>query len=98
MIDFDDLFPKKKIDYKIVIVIILSFLFAFYIFDLLFGTRSYIRLLDLQNEYKKLEKRVDKLKSTNEKLQKEYFELKQLRGNEWKKVCIYLFLLFFLEE
>jgi len=82
MIDFDDLFPKKKIDYKIVIVIILSFLFAFYIFDLLFGTRSYIRLLDLQNEYKKLEKRVDKLKSTNEKLQKEYFELKQLRGNE----------------
>jgi len=82
MIDFDDLFPKKKIDYKIVIVIILSFLFAFYIFDLLFGTRSYIRLLDLQNEYKKLEKRVNKLKSTNEKLQKEYFELKQLRGNE----------------
>lgn len=82
MIDFDDLFPKKKIDYKIVIVIILSFLFAFYIFDLLFGPRSYIRLLDLQNEYKKLEKRVDKLKSTNEKLQKEYFELKQLRGNE----------------
>lgn len=82
MIDFDDLFPKKKIDYKIVIVIILSFLFAFYIFDLLFGPRSYIRLLDLQNEYKKLEKRVNKLKSTNEKLQKEYFELKQLRGNE----------------
>jgi len=82
MIDFDDLFPKKKIDYKILIVIILSFLFAFYIFDLLFGARSYTRLLDLQNEYKELEERVNKLKSTNEKLQKEYFELKQLRGNE----------------
>ena len=82
MIDFDDLFPKKKVDYKIIIVIVLAFLFAFYVFDLLFGTRSYTRLLDLQNEYKKLEKRVDKLKSTNEKLQKEYFELKQLRGNE----------------
>ncbi|HIQ51179.1 MAG TPA: phosphopyruvate hydratase [Nautiliaceae bacterium] len=82
MIDFDELFPKKKVDYKIIIVIVLAFLFAFYVFDLLFGTRSYTRLLDLQNEYKKLEKRVDKLKSTNEKLQKEYFELKQLRGNE----------------
>ena len=81
MIDFDDLF-SKKIDYKIIIVIILAFLFVFYIFDLLFGTRSYTRLLNLQNEYKELEKRVDKLKSTNEKLQKEYFELKQLRGNE----------------
>ncbi|HIQ51551.1 MAG TPA: phosphopyruvate hydratase [Nautiliaceae bacterium] len=82
MIDFDDLFPKKKIDYKVILVIILAFLFAFYVFDLLFGTRSYTRLLNLQNEYEKLEKRVDKLKSTNEKLQKEYFELKQLRGNE----------------
>ena len=82
MINFDELFSKKKIDYKTIIVIILAFLFSFYIFNLLFGTRSYTRLLDLQNEYKKLEKRVDKLKSTNEKLQKEYFELKQLRGNE----------------
>ena len=82
MISFDDLFPKRRIDRKVVIVVAIFLLMVFYVFDLLFGTRSYTRLLDLQNEYKKLEKRVDKLKSTNEKLQKEYFELKQLRGNE----------------
>ena len=82
MIGFDDLFQKKRIDYKVVIVIAIFFLIAFYVFDLLFGTRSYTRLLDLEKEYKELKERVDKLKSTNEKLQKEYFELKQLRGNE----------------
>ena len=82
MISFDDLFSKKRIDYKVIIVVSISFLVAFYIFDLLFGTRSYTRLLDLEKEYKELKERVDRLQSTNEKLQKEYFELKQLRGNE----------------
>ena len=81
MIDFDDL-ERKKIDYKIVIVILVAFLFAFYVYDLLFGSRSYMRLLDLQNEYKSLKTHVKGLKKKNEKLQKEYFELKELEGGE----------------
>jgi cell division protein FtsB len=81
MIDFDDL-ERKKIDYKIVIVILVAFLFAFYVYDLLFGSRSYMRLLDLQNEYKSLKTHVRGLKKKNEKLQKEYFELKELEGGE----------------
>ncbi len=82
MIDFDDLQQDKEIDYKIIIVIIVAILFAFYVYDLLFGSRSYTRLIDLQNEYKSLQKHVRKLKSKNEKLQKEYFELKELQGGE----------------
>ncbi len=80
MIDFDK--QDKKIDYKLVLVVILAFLFAFYIYDLLFGNRSYMRLLDLQNEYKSLQTHVKGLKKKNEKLQKEYFELKELEGGE----------------
>ncbi len=82
MIDFDDLQQDKEIDYKIIIVIIVAILFAFYVYDLLFGSRSYTRLIDLQNEYKLLQKHVRELKSKNEKLQKEYFELKELQGGE----------------
>ena len=82
MIDFDDLQQDKEIDYKIIIVIIVAILFAFYVYDLLFGSRSYTRLIDLQNEYKSLQKHVRELKSKNEKLQKEYFELKELQGGE----------------
>jgi len=47
---------------------------------LMFGTRSFSRMLDLENSVKALEKRVSDLKKENEKLQKEYFELKELEG------------------
>jgi cell division protein FtsB len=80
MIDFNDLREEKKSDLKVVLVVIIAFLFAFYVYDLLFGSRSYMRLLDLNSEYKILEKNVKELKKKNEKLQKEYFELKELEG------------------
>jgi cell division protein FtsB len=80
MINFDDLKQEKKVDLKVVLVVIIAFLFAFYVYDLLFGSRSYTRLLDLKNEYKILQKNVKELKKKNEKLQKEYFELKELEG------------------
>jgi cell division protein FtsB len=81
MIDFDDL-QQKKFDYKIILVAVIAFLFAFYVYDLLFGSRSYMRLLNLQDEYTTLQTHVKKLKKKNEKLQKEYFELKELEGGE----------------
>ena len=80
MIDFNDLREEKKSDLKVVLVVIIAFLFAFYVYDLLFGSRSYMRLLDLNSEYKILKKNVKELKKKNEKLQKEYFELKELEG------------------
>jgi cell division protein FtsB len=80
MIDFDDIRPKRKIDLKIVLVILLSFLFGVYIFNLLFGEKSFSRMVDLEKEYKTLDKKVKNLKKENTILQKEYFELKELEG------------------
>ncbi|WP_024791319.1 septum formation initiator family protein [Lebetimonas sp. JS032] len=80
MIEFDDIRAKRKVDLKIILVILLSFLFGIYIFNLLFGEKSFSRMLDLQKEYKILNKKVNDLKKENTTLQKEYFELKELEG------------------
>jgi cell division protein FtsB len=80
LIDFDDIRPKRKIDLKIVLVVLLSFLFGIYIYNLLFGEKSFSRMIDLQKEYKTLDKNVKNLKKENTILQKEYFELKELEG------------------
>jgi cell division protein FtsB len=79
MIDFDEI-EVKIFDYKIIIVIIAAIIIAFYIAELMFGVRSFSKMIDLQNSVKVLEKRVTYLKKENEKLQKEYFELKELEG------------------
>jgi cell division protein FtsB len=80
LIDFDDIRPKRKIDLKIVLVILFSFLFGIYVFNLLFGKKSFSRMIDLQKEYKTIDKKVKDLKKENAILQKEYFELKELEG------------------
>jgi len=80
MIDFDDIRAKKTIDLKVVLVILFSFLFAFYVFNLLFGDKSFSRMVDLQREKNILDKKVQNLKKENTILQKEYFELKELEG------------------
>ena len=80
MIDFDDIFEKKRFDYKIVFIVIGAVLIALYIVDLMFGTKSFSNLIDLENSVKVMEKRVKELKKENAKLQKSYFELKELEG------------------
>jgi cell division protein FtsB len=80
MIDFDDIRPKRKVDLKTVLVILLSFLFGIYIFNLLFGEKSFSRMVDLEKEHQILDKKVKELKKENTILQKEYFELKELEG------------------
>jgi cell division protein FtsB len=80
VIDFDDFKPKRKIDLKIVLVVLISFLFGIYVFNLLFGEKSLSRMIDLQKEYTVLDKKVKNLKKENSILQKEYFELKELEG------------------
>ena len=81
MIDYDSLIKKPKIDLKIVLVIIVAIVLGFYIVDLMFGKRSFSRMIDLNNNLEVLNKRVHELKQENTRLQKEYFELKELEGN-----------------
>ena len=81
MIDYDNLIKKPKIDLKIVLIIIVAIVLGFYIMDLMFGKRSFSRMIDLNNNLEVLNKRVNDLKQENTRLQKEYFELKELEGN-----------------
>ncbi len=81
MIDYDALIKKPKIDLKVVLVVIVAIILGFYIVDLMFGKRSFSRMIDLNNNLKILNKRVYELKKENALLQKEYFELKELEGN-----------------
>jgi cell division protein FtsB len=80
MWDFDDLFSVRRIDYKLIIIILAAILVALYFADLMFGKRSFSHMVDLENNLKILEKRVKTLKKRNAILQKEYFELKELEG------------------
>jgi cell division protein FtsB len=80
MIDFDDIFEKKRFDFRIVIIVAAALLVAVYIVDLMFGKKSFSNLIDLENSVKIMEKRVDNLKKENARLQKTYFELKELEG------------------
>jgi sensor histidine kinase YesM len=78
--NFDDLF-KNRVYLKYFIVAFAAFLFFLYLYFLFFGSdRSYIRLVDLNNNYKELQRQVETLKKDNALLQKKYFELKELEG------------------
>ena len=81
MIDYDDLIKKPKINLKILLVVIVAIILGFYIIDLMFGKRSFSRMIDLNNDLEVLEKKVKALKQENARLQKEYFELKELEGD-----------------
>ncbi|MCV6607204.1 MAG: hypothetical protein OIF32_03235 [Campylobacterales bacterium] len=72
--------PKFKINKKYLFIFIPLFVFGWYITVLLFGTNSVIRLSELSTELENLKNSVKIIKEENAKLQKELFELKQLRG------------------
>ena len=79
-IDFDDIFPARRFDKKIILIILAAVMVGIYMVNLMIGKRSFSRLIDLESDYAKLQERVILLKKENEKLQKEYFELKELEG------------------
>ena len=81
MIDYDSLVKKPKIDFKIILVFIVALILVAYTVNLMFGNRSFSKMLDLSSQLKVLDKRVKLLKNKNQILQKEYFELKELEGN-----------------
>ncbi len=81
MIDYDSLVKKPKIDFKIILVFIVALILVAYTVNLMFGNRSFSKMLDLSSQLKVLDKQVKLLKNKNQILQKEYFELKELEGN-----------------
>jgi len=81
MIDYDSLVKKPKIDFKIILVIVVALILVAYTINLMFGKKSFSKMLDLNTQLKVLDKRVNTLKKKNQTLQKKYFELKELEGN-----------------
>jgi hypothetical protein len=84
----DDIFEQKSSykDYvqsgaKLFGIVFLVVFFAIYIGDILFGKASLEVLLNLQEEKQQYKTKALKVKEQNAKLQKKYFELKQLEPN-----------------
>ncbi len=66
---------------KILFLVLAVIAFGIYVGDVLFGKSSLEVLLDLQDSRDNLKQNVKIIKEKNAKLQKEYFELKQLEPN-----------------
>jgi len=64
------------------ITMVMILLFGVYVGILIYGENSLSVLEELQNEKKRLTLEAKELKSENQKLQKEYFELKNLEPSE----------------
>ena len=67
--------------YKL-LAVVLVIAFAFYLGNVLFGTRSVTELLKLSKQEKSLKKEIIKSKKENEKLQKKLFEYEVLVPQE----------------
>jgi len=88
--DIDELleyreFEKRKdgsFYLKAIVLLIAVVMFGVYIGNLLFGENSLELLLNLQQTRDKLQIKTETLKKENAKLQKEYFELKQLSDTD----------------
>ena len=81
-------FEKEGIDrgersffIKIFLLVSVVVIFGIYVGDILFGKSSLEVLLDLQDSRDSLKQNVKMIKKRNARLQKEYFELKQLEPN-----------------
>jgi len=79
--DFDFL-EKREVNIKLLVVSFLILSVAIYVGFLIYGDRGLSRLIDLQNTHSVLQKEVNNLKKENIKLQKEYFGLKDIEGEE----------------
>jgi cell division protein FtsB len=73
-----DSIPLRK---KIYIVSIIIFA-GIYLGIMLFGENSILALYKIDKEKKNLTKEIESLKESNQKLQKEYFSLKQLEPKD----------------
>lgn len=74
----NDSIPLKKKIYIVVGIIIAGI----YLGIMLFGENSVLALYKIDKERKDLKKEIEHLKESNQKLQKEYFSLKQLEPKD----------------
>ena len=81
MRDFDFL-EKEKLNFKLLFLIFAILSMAIYIGYLIYGDRGLNRLIEIKNQKELLQKQVKHLQNENVKLQKEYFELKEIEDNE----------------
>ena len=79
--DFDFL-DKREVNIKLLVVSFLIISVAIYVGFLIYGNRGLNRLIELQNTQEVLQQKVNNLKKENVKLQKEYFGLKDIEGEE----------------
>lgn len=79
MFDFDEIFKDNRY-LKIGFGLIVFIIFTLYLYSLLFGERSFSRLVELKQTEQELSQRVKNLQKDNEIIQKKYFELKELEG------------------
>jgi len=79
--DFDFL-EKEKLNFKLLFLIFAILSMAIYIGYLIYGDRGLNRLIEIKNQKELLQKQVKHLQNENVKLQKEYFELKEIEDNE----------------
>ena len=83
MKEFDfDFLNKKEINFKLLFLVFAIFWMAIYIGFLIYGNRGINRLIELKSQKEILTKRTEKLRQENVKLQKEYFGLKDIEGDE----------------
>ena len=79
--DFDFL-EKREVNIKLLVVSFLILSVAIYIGFLIYGNRGLNRLIEIEQTHNVLKKEVENLKKENVKLQKEYFGLKDIEGEE----------------
>jgi cell division protein FtsB len=78
-LDFLDFGEKNSKDVlKLMFLIIFAIAMGLYIGDLLFGNNSIEILFRVKNKKEILKREIKRLKEENAKLQKDYFELKEL--------------------
>ncbi|MGP1561219.1 MAG: hypothetical protein ACTTIC_03930 [Helicobacteraceae bacterium] len=65
-----------------IIIVSVVLVLGWYIGILLFGNNSVLRLGELEGELDSLKKRVDYLQKDNAKLQKQLFEIKEIKGQK----------------
>jgi cell division protein FtsB len=77
-----DFLDKNEFDYKLLFVVFAIISVGIYIGFLIYGARGLDRYIDLKNQNEMLAKRVKSLQKENVKLQREYFGLKDIEGDE----------------
>ena len=79
--DFDFL-DKKEVNLKLLALVFVIISLAIYVGFLIYGNRGLNRLIELQQNKEILQTAVNNLKKENVKLQKKYFELKEIEDGE----------------